>query len=73
MRCLVELGRGLGMGVVAEGVEDAATYAQLVALGCDLVQGWYVSRALPGPDLVAWLADHPTSGLPDAAGVLSAR
>ena len=64
VRCLVELGRGLGMTVVAEGVEDAATYAQLVELGCDLAQGWYVSRALPGPALAAWLADHPASGLP---------
>ena len=46
MRSTVELAHGLGMRVVAEGVEDAGTYALLTELGCDEAQGFYISRPL---------------------------
>jgi diguanylate cyclase len=55
VRSTVDLGRNLGLRVVAEGVEDTATRDQLDALGCDAIQGYYVSRPVPPDDLIRWL------------------
>ena len=52
---VIDLARGLGMRVVAEGVEDAATWDRLSAMGCDRAQGWWLSRALPVDELTGWL------------------
>ncbi|MCU1621449.1 MAG: GGDEF-domain containing protein [Frankiales bacterium] len=57
---VIDLARGLGMRVVAEGVEDHATWQRLSAMGCDLAQGWWLSRALPARELGPWLAQHLT-------------
>ncbi len=45
--------------VVAEGVEDQATWDALLALGCDAIQGYYLSRPLSAVDLEAWLRGRP--------------
>jgi diguanylate cyclase (GGDEF)-like protein len=55
VRAIVDLGRHLGLEVVAEGVEDQPTWTLLTAMGCDLVQGWHLARAMPTGDLVPWL------------------
>jgi diguanylate cyclase (GGDEF)-like protein len=55
VRSTVDLGRNLGLRVVAEGVEDPATWQELEALGCDAIQGYYVSRPVPPDDLLSWL------------------
>jgi diguanylate cyclase (GGDEF)-like protein len=56
VRAIVELGHSLGLTVVAEGVEQDATRDQLVEMGCDVAQGYLISRPL-GPDRFdAWLA-----------------
>ncbi len=55
VRSVVDLGRGLGMSVVAEGVEDALAFHRLAAMGCDVAQGWFVSHALPADELTIWL------------------
>jgi diguanylate cyclase (GGDEF)-like protein/PAS domain S-box-containing protein len=47
VRSVIGLGQGLGMPVVAEGVETDAQFQALVAEGCDQVQGYLISR--PGP------------------------
>jgi diguanylate cyclase (GGDEF)-like protein/PAS domain S-box-containing protein len=44
VRTIVQLGRSLGLRVVAEGVETAAQYLALRTLGADLVQGFYMAR-----------------------------
>ena len=49
VRSIVDLGHNLGLRVVAEGVEDRITWDALAALGCDIAQGYYLSRPLPGP------------------------
>jgi len=56
VRAIVDLGRHLGLEVVAEGVEDRATWELLASMGCDLVQGWHLARAMPVGELVPWLA-----------------
>ncbi|MEV0901481.1 bifunctional diguanylate cyclase/phosphodiesterase [Actinoplanes sp. NPDC049802] len=48
----VDLAHNLGLTVVAEGVEDAATAAALAALGCDTAQGYHFARPQPAADLL---------------------
>lgn len=55
-RAVVALGHALHLEVVAEGVETSSQLAAVQALGCDQVQGYYVSRALPLNELCAYLA-----------------
>ena len=52
---IVDLAHSLGMSAVAEGVEDAVAYDELVRYGCDQAQGFHLSRPLPVADLDAWL------------------
>jgi len=59
---VIDLARGLGMRVVAEGVEDAATWSRLSAMGCDRAQGWWLSRALPAGELAPWLEKQLSYG-----------
>jgi diguanylate cyclase (GGDEF)-like protein len=58
VRSTVDLGRNLGLRVVAEGVEDPATLQQLDGLGCDAIQGYYISRPVPPDDLIHWLEEY---------------
>jgi EAL domain-containing protein (putative c-di-GMP-specific phosphodiesterase class I) len=60
VRSIIDLGHNLGLSVVAEGVEDRATMSMLAALGCDLMQGHYLSRPLAESDLEAWLKGRST-------------
>ncbi|QMU72409.1 bifunctional diguanylate cyclase/phosphodiesterase [Streptacidiphilus sp. P02-A3a] len=53
--CSVQLAHSLGLTVVAEGVEDDETWERLHDMGCDAVQGWLVSAALPADQATAWL------------------
>lgn len=52
----IDLAHNLGMKVVAEGVENEETAARLKELNCDILQGYYFSRPLPGEDFSKWLA-----------------
>ncbi|HZG03579.1 MAG TPA: bifunctional diguanylate cyclase/phosphodiesterase [Streptomyces sp.] len=55
VRCTVDLAHSLGLLVVAEGVEDDETWERLRDLGCDAVQGWLVSAAMPPAEATSWL------------------
>ena len=63
VRATIDLAHGLSLSVVAEGVETLELWAQLELLGCDAVQGYYLSRPIPPSELRSWLAD---SELPTA-------
>jgi diguanylate cyclase len=58
VRSIVDLAHSLGLRVVAEGVETVDTWRALQALGCDLAQGYLISRPLPGEQLTRWLGQH---------------
>jgi EAL domain-containing protein (putative c-di-GMP-specific phosphodiesterase class I) len=51
------MARRLGMKTVAEGVEDQADWDFVRAAGCDLAQGYFIARPMPGADLAGWMAD----------------
>lgn len=55
VRSTIDLGHNMGLAVVAEGVEDEATFEQLRALGCDMAQGYWLSRPLGAAELSAWM------------------
>ncbi len=59
VRSTVELAHNLGLVAVAEGVEDGEALDRLRELGCDMAQGYHISRPLPGEDLDRFLADGP--------------
>jgi diguanylate cyclase (GGDEF)-like protein len=54
---IVSLAHTLGLRVVAEGVEDDEQVRLLRELGCDQIQGFYVSRPVPPEDIDAMLAE----------------
>ncbi|HYH34966.1 MAG TPA: EAL domain-containing protein, partial [Nocardioides sp.] len=61
---VVELGRTLGLDVVAEGVETPGQLAVLRGLGCRFLQGYLLGRPVPTADLPAVLA-APYAGVLD--------
>lgn len=56
MRSIVELARQLELRVVAEGIETQVVMERVIELGCDVGQGYLISRPLPPAELTAWLA-----------------
>jgi diguanylate cyclase (GGDEF)-like protein len=56
VRATVDLGRNLGLRVVAEGVEDLATFDRLAEFGCDEAQGYYIARPMPAIEFTRWLS-----------------
>ena len=60
VRSTINLGHDLGLRIIAEGVEDSATMHQLALLGCDLAQGFHVSRPMPADAFVEWLRSADT-------------
>jgi EAL domain-containing protein (putative c-di-GMP-specific phosphodiesterase class I) len=61
VRSTIDLGRNLGLDVVAEGVETADVLEALRKLGCDAAQGYFLSRPVPPADLAAWLRARPVA------------
>ncbi|MDX1722841.1 MAG: EAL domain-containing protein [Pseudomonas sp.] len=56
VRSIVELAHNLDLEVVAEGVENQETLNRLGDFGCDIAQGFSISRPLPGDSFRAWEA-----------------
>ena len=55
---VVRVGQGLGMTVVAEGIETEGQRRTLADLGCDIVQGFLYAPALPPVAFERWLIEH---------------
>lgn len=59
---IIDLGKRLGLKVVAEGIETAAQLALLVEAGCTVGQGYFIARPLKALDFDVWLSEHsPTT------------
>jgi diguanylate cyclase (GGDEF)-like protein len=58
VRTTVELGRRLGLRVVAEGVTSRAAWELLAECRCDDAQGFFIARPMPARELRDWLAQH---------------
>ena len=57
VRTIIDLGRNLGKQVCAEGVETEEVWRKLTELGCDLAQGYWISKPVPAAALIEWLVD----------------
>jgi diguanylate cyclase (GGDEF)-like protein len=55
VRAIVGLGKGMGLTVVAEGVESATQAEVLHDLGCDQGQGFHFARPMPAADFERWM------------------
>ena len=55
VRSTIDLGHSMGLRVVAEGVDNAQTAEALAAFNCDLLQGFFVGRPMPGSEITVWL------------------
>lgn len=55
---IIDLGKRLGLKVVAEGIETAAQYALLVEAGCIVGQGYFIARPLTAPDFDTWFGKY---------------
>ncbi|PSF08808.1 EAL domain-containing protein [Marinobacter halophilus] len=60
VRTTIDMCHSLGYTVVAEGVEDEATLKLLEEMGCDLIQGYLLTRPLPFDEMINWLSDQPS-------------
>jgi len=54
----IDMGRKLGLITVAEGVETFEELQILRAMGCDEIQGFFFSKAMPACDVLPWLHDN---------------
>jgi EAL domain-containing protein (putative c-di-GMP-specific phosphodiesterase class I) len=56
VRAVIDLGRDLGLQVIAEGVEDEETWNRLAGLGCNLAQGYHLGPPLSAKEFSLWLS-----------------
>ena len=66
VRSTVDLGRNLGLRVVAEGIEDADTWTALTTLGCDMAQGYYLSTPVSPAEFDVWMRSRDSGEGPVA-------
>ena len=57
VRTVIDLARNLGKQVCAEGVEDEETWLKLGEMGCDLAQGYWISKPKPAGEFLQWLVE----------------
>jgi diguanylate cyclase (GGDEF)-like protein len=67
VKAIIDLGHSLGHTVVAEGVEDQATWDWLAEAGCDEAQGYLICRPVPPPEFARWLRLSTTNDLAQRA------
>ncbi len=64
VRAVIGLAHELDLTVVAEGVEDQASWDVLRRAGCDIIQGYFLSRPLSAADLITWLSAFYSRTIP---------
>ena len=55
-----QMAQALGLRTVAEGVENAATAADLIAMGVDVLQGYHVAKPMPAAEVESWIRNRTT-------------
>jgi predicted signal transduction protein with EAL and GGDEF domain len=74
VRSTIMLGHKLGLHVIAEGVEDQATFDLLAAFDCDAAQGFFLCHPVPPPEFLQWLSqsslglEHLSNGVQSRPG-----
>ena len=73
VRSAIDMGHGLGLTVVAEGVETERTLRLIKELGCDGAQGFLIAHPLPADELPRWLRESPWAALPSLPAAATPR
>jgi diguanylate cyclase (GGDEF)-like protein len=68
----IALAHGLGLRIVAEGVENENAYKELARLGCDQAQGYHISRPLPINELDQWIQQRHAPTTQHVAATINA-
>jgi EAL domain-containing protein (putative c-di-GMP-specific phosphodiesterase class I) len=55
VRSTIQLGHSLKLQVVAEGIETQEHLEELTGFGCDIAQGYHLSRPVPPDQITAWI------------------
>ena len=74
LKSSVSLAQNLSLETVAEGVEDEETLKLLIALGVDIIQGYYIAKPMSADDLLDWgtsWAEQHTDGADEQYNVLN--
>ena len=58
VRSTIELGHNLGLEVIAEGVESRGSMSSLKKMGCDAIQGYYLSRPITADEFTHWFESY---------------
>ena len=61
-RSITTLGANLDLRIVAEGIETSAQLEAVTALGCQIGQGYLISRPIGALAFQSWLDDHTPTG-----------
>lgn len=62
VRSTVHLARGMGLRIVAEGVDTGDAWRQLRGMGCDAAQGFLIGPPMPAREFLAWIASWDARG-----------
>jgi EAL domain-containing protein (putative c-di-GMP-specific phosphodiesterase class I) len=57
VRSTIEMAHGIGLNVVAEGIESEAVWNLLSGMECDVAQGYFLSKPLPADHMTRWLRE----------------
>ncbi len=63
VRSTINMAHDLGLKVIAEGVEDGQTLSRLDDLGCDLAQGYHLSKPVPADLFVSWMNEFEAAAV----------
>lgn len=55
---IIGLAHGFDLNVVAEGIENAETFAALKNLGCNIAQGYYLAKPMPQSEFIEWMKQY---------------
>jgi diguanylate cyclase (GGDEF)-like protein len=69
VRSIVDFAHGLGLSVVAEGLETSLAWRLLREFGCDVAQGYRISRPMPSAQATQWLVERVVRGPAERAGL----
>jgi EAL domain-containing protein (putative c-di-GMP-specific phosphodiesterase class I) len=72
-QAIIRMGKTLGLGLIAEGVETAAQAERLQSLGCRLAQGFYFSRPVPADEIQRMLRTSHAMRVAGGGGPMPSR
>ncbi|HET6916266.1 MAG TPA: bifunctional diguanylate cyclase/phosphodiesterase, partial [Acidimicrobiales bacterium] len=73
VRSIIELSHTLSLQTVAEGVEDRVAWDRLRQMGCDEIQGFFLSKPLSAENVGEWLATLEDNTAPVALRLISGQ